>query len=317
MSKDLVLVASGGGHLQQLRLLVERLPIDGHRRWITFDTPQSRSLLDGEDVTHVPYMGPRDYRGLAANLRLASKIGTKRTTAAVVSTGAGLALAYLPLSSARRIPTYFIESATRVHGPSTTGRLLATIPTIHVRTQHERWAGRRWKYGGSVFEGFQAIAAPPGAGSEQLRKVVVSLGTIRGYSFRRLVDRLLTIIDPDVEVIWQVGSTDVSDLPIDARTEIPTSELIDEIKSADALVAHAGTGIALTAFLAGVSPVLVPREAAHDEHVDDHQLQTAELLGNAGLAVFRRVDELMPNDLLLPQAKAITQRYESSELVLA
>ena len=33
----------------------------------------------------------------------------------------------------------------------------------------------------------------------------------------------------------------------------------------------------------GKSPVLVPRRAARNEHVDDHQQQTAQLLGCAGL----------------------------------
>ena len=34
--------------------------ISGPFRWVTFDTPQSRSLLDGEEVEFVPFVGGRD-----------------------------------------------------------------------------------------------------------------------------------------------------------------------------------------------------------------------------------------------------------------
>ena len=43
-----LLAASEGGHLIELSLLAERLSLPGERAWVTFDTPQSRSLLGGE-----------------------------------------------------------------------------------------------------------------------------------------------------------------------------------------------------------------------------------------------------------------------------
>ena len=62
-----LLVASTGGHLKQLHQLYRRLTgISGPFRWATFDTPQSRSLLDGEEVEFVPFVGGRD---LATSLR--------------------------------------------------------------------------------------------------------------------------------------------------------------------------------------------------------------------------------------------------------
>ena len=302
---DVILVASGGGHLEQLRYLSDRLPFDGKRRWITFDTPQSNSLLEGEDVTFVPYMGPRDYAGLLQNLRRSVAVGSKRSTEAVVSTGAGLALAYLPVSAARGIPTHYIESATRVLGPSFTGRVLARTPGVEVYTQHQSWANEKWRFNGSVFESFQAVDGASANARHGIRKVVVSLGTIRPFGFRRLVERLVDLFDREVEVVWQTGATDVAGLPIDARPEIPHSELFREIRSSDLLVAHAGTGIALTAFRAGTCPILVPREAAHGEHVDDHQAQIGKLLGDAGLAVTRTVESLLVEDLALAASKTI------------
>ena len=57
------------------------------------------------------------------------------------------------------------------------------------------------------------------------------------------------------------------------------------MKRADVVIAHAGVGSAIMAMQAGKCPILVPRERAHREHVDDHQREIAERLSRAGLAV--------------------------------
>jgi UDP-N-acetylglucosamine transferase subunit ALG13 len=157
-----------------------------------------------------------------------------------------------------------------------------------LRTQSPTWANRRWKFVGSVFDGWTARPVPP----TPIRNIVVSLGTIKRYQFRSLVDRLLAIVPPDADVWWQVGATDVSDLVLDARGSVAASELNAAMEAADVIVAHAGTGIALSAMEMGKCPVLVPRRAARREHIDDHQQQTAQLLGCAGLAVVAEVSDL-------------------------
>ena len=53
------------------------------------------------------------------------------------------------------------------------------------------------------------------------------------------------------------------------------------IDQADLVIAHAGIGSALTAFDAGLCPVLLPHSAARGEHVDDHQQLIADDLGGA------------------------------------
>lgn len=313
---DVVLVACGGGHLEQLYLLRDRIPIDGKRRWITNDTPQSRSLLAGEDVHFVPYVGPRDYEGLLRNMPHALRQLRPRSTAAVVSTGSGVAVAYLGTSALRGIPTYYIESATRAEGPSYTGRLLSKVPGVHLFTQHEHWANEQWRYGGSVFEGFEGNVRPSSLRRSGIGRIVVSLGTIRAYQFRRLVERVLEIVPANAHITWQTGFTNVDGLALQARAELPHRELVDEMLAADVVIAHAGTGIALSAFQAGLCPVLVPREAAYYEHVDDHQSQTARVLGSAGLAVTRRVHELTAADLTAATERLVVRRASTMPLRL-
>ena len=66
-----LLVASTGGHLKQLHRLHRRLDgIEGPFRWATFDTPQSRSLLAGEDVDFVHFVGGRDPGNVLRNVPL-------------------------------------------------------------------------------------------------------------------------------------------------------------------------------------------------------------------------------------------------------
>jgi UDP-N-acetylglucosamine--N-acetylmuramyl-(pentapeptide) pyrophosphoryl-undecaprenol N-acetylglucosamine transferase len=285
-----ILVASTGGHLSELYKLAPRMPaLEPPFHWVTFETPQSRALLADESVTWARYTGQRDYRGVADNLPLANRLLDRSEVSAVVSTGAAIAASFLPLARAKRIRAHYVEGIARTEGPSTTGRMLQPVPGIRFYTQWADWATDRWTYRGSVFDSFSA--ADGAAEGADIGRVVVMLGTMP-YSFRRLVDRLREILPPEAHVTWQTGETPVNDLPIEAHRALPPAELDRAIAQADVVVGHAGGGSALQVMEAGKCPVIVPREAAHNEHVDDHQLQIAEFLPRLGLAVSARVDEL-------------------------
>ena len=182
-----LLVASTGGHLAQLHRLRPRLDgVPERAVWVMFDTPQSRSLLAGERVHYVPLVEPRDLKTVLRNMRFARRLFKQHDVRAVVSTGSGVALSFLPLARASGIPTLYIDSAARSAGPSVTGRLLSLVPGLRLLCQYPAWAGKRWGYSGSVFDEFEPEPAEP---APQVRKVVVTLGTI-GYPFDRLVRRL-------------------------------------------------------------------------------------------------------------------------------
>lgn len=292
-----MLVCSGGGHLSQLHALLPRLQgVGSERVWVTFDTPQSRSLLDGEETVYLDYAGPRDFKTLARHAISARRMfGRGHPYSTVVSTGSGLALSFLPIARMRGASCHYIESFTRTAGPSLTGRLLSRTPGVSVYSQYPQWAQVPWRYAGSVFDTFAPGHAH--AGTCQIRRAVVTLGTMQDYSFRRLVDRVLELLPPDVEVLWQVGCTDVSDLQIAAHRQLPAQALQAAVEAADVVVAHAGCGSSLSALEAGKVPVLVPRRAEHDENIDDHQRLLADELARRGLAMAREVEELRFEDL--------------------
>jgi UDP-N-acetylglucosamine--N-acetylmuramyl-(pentapeptide) pyrophosphoryl-undecaprenol N-acetylglucosamine transferase len=288
-----LLVAATGGHLRQLHELRPRIPGAEDAVWFTFDTPQSRSLLAGEDVVYGTYAGPRAVVANVHNARRAHELLQQRSFDLAVSTGASVAVAVLPQAAQRRIPCHYIESATRVSGPSLTGRMLRPVPGIRLYAQYRSWALGPWSYGGSIFEGFRAVPRPDG----QVRRILVTLGTIEGYGFRRLIERVLAIAPPDAEIIWQTGTTDVSGLPIEAHREMPSAELDALLSQIDVVISHAGTGSSIASLAAGRTPILVPRRADRGEHVDDHQLEIAEELDRLGLARHVEVDDLGPEHL--------------------
>jgi UDP-N-acetylglucosamine transferase subunit ALG13 len=290
MRSRTLLAASGGGHLKQLTQLAERLPwASGDRVWCTVDTPQSQSLLDGEEVVFVESADPRDGRAALANARKIRAVIRSSDFTHAVSTGASLAVSALPQARRAGASCHYVESAARVVGPSLSGRLLAPFRHVHRYTQYQCWAQRGWAYAGSVFDAFE-----PGPERSDARpdRVVVALGTQGDFGFRSLVERLVDILPPTADVLWQTGATDVSDLDIDARPHIPAAEFEHALGEADVVVAHAGVGSALSALETGRHPVLVPRRSARGEHVDDHQEQVARELAGRNLASAVEVDDL-------------------------
>lgn len=287
-------VASTGGHLAELHQLRRRLsPAPGAVEWVTHQGDQVQSLLAGEVVHIVPYVGPRKYTSLASNMLPALRILRAQRYSMIVTTGAGVALPFAALAQTRRIPFHYIESAARSESPSFTGSLTARMGGVKLYTQYPGWANGQWQYRGSLFDGFVAseAAAPPRAG-----RVVVTLGTMRTFGFRRALEAVVqvlpSVLAPDGEVLWQTGCSDTTGLGIKAHTTVPARDLETAIAEADLVIAHAGVGSALTALQAGRRPLLLPRTALHHEHIDNHQSLIARELGRRRLAVAARPETL-------------------------
>jgi UDP-N-acetylglucosamine transferase subunit ALG13 len=283
--------------------------------WVTEDSRQARSLLAGAEVLYTPAVSPRDYRNVAENVGWAWRLLREQRIGRVISTGAGIALAYLPLARATGVPAHFIESAARLEGPSVTGRALAGVPGVVTYTQAARWASRGWAFRGSVFDGFAPAASGAGATSHDrcappVRKVVVTVGTM-AFPFDRLIRQVSTVLPRAAEVTWQLGASTVLTAPATgwgtAQRQLPWRELQARIREADVVIAHAGVGSALEVLMAGKLPILVPRRASHGEHVDDHQAQIAAELASRNLALTCEADGLRPEHLVAAAAASVAR----------
>ena len=294
MTDRTLFVASTGGHLTQLVQLAPRIEPDPRLRvWATFDTPQSRSMLADEgQVEFVKFMAPRQWRVALRNTTAAWRILGTHKPKAVVSTGSGIALSFLPLARARGARTMYIESAARTEGPSVTGRILSTVPGIRTFSQYRHWSSRRWPLGYSVFDQYDARVADRSDAPVSAPRILVQLGTL-DFPFERLVRQVMEALPPDAEVVWQLGKTPAPDgLPGRVFDFAPVDELNRSAQNATAVICHAGCGSAITALENGVWPILVPRASQRGEHIDDHQRQIARELADRGLAIAADVDDV-------------------------
>jgi len=300
-------VATTGGHLAQLDQLSRRIPIDPDSVWVTHANEQSTSLLADRDVEYVPYIGFHDIPGVLKAVPHAHRLLRQRKITRAVSTGSGIALAYLPYLAARGVECHYIESAARVSAPSSSGKLLRRVPRVHTYCQYPHWADAGWHYGGSSFDVYLPAQRPRELGDKV--RVVVTVGTAAEFPFRRLIEPLVALLAEDgplskaverpVEVLWQTGCTPVDGLDITPRPFLPAAELDAALAEADIVIAHAGTGSALAVLQGGRKPLMALRLERHGEAGDDHQADLAAELSRRGLAsTIADPAELTVDDLL-------------------
>jgi UDP-N-acetylglucosamine transferase subunit ALG13 len=304
VGRRLVLAASTGGHLAQLVRLAPGLGAGADSLWITFHNPQSESLLKGRNVLHVPYVQPRGALPAAKAFRMILPRIREGGYEAAVSTGAGLALAALPAARIAGVPSLYIESVSRINGPSLSGRILAALRFAEMRTQHPSWADGRWGVHPSVLSTYRMI--PRDDRSEGDVGLFVTLGTIRGYGFRSLVDRILELGLADERTVWQLGDTPAHvELPGRVHQEMPATEFERCATQADAVITHAGVGTVLGLLELGIAPVVVPRRRFRREHVDDHQQQIVQLLRDTGVGFAVEVGDLQPEIVAAASGSAV------------
>lgn len=284
-----LLVATAGGHLTQLALIAERMSLGDNALWVSGDHPQVDSLLEGREVIRGHFPDTRHVGNALRNFRLARRVLREHDVDRVISTGAGVAVPFLVAAAMRGISAHYVESATRVWAPSLSGRILERVPRVHCYSQYPHWVRRGWSHGGSVLDGFQRL---DGDGPPSITRALVTLGT-HDYPFDALVDRVRELLDDDVEITWQLGATVAPpDLPGVVHESLPFERLVELIDASDVVISHAGTGSIVTALEAGKVPVVVPRRQQRREHVDDHQLITANEVRSRGLGEVADVTEL-------------------------
>lgn len=297
--KKALLIASTGGHLEQLFRLAPLYGVAEDSVWVTFRTEQSESLLDGRRAFFVPYVAPRGVAKAAVAARRVYGLLKREHFDLALSTGAALAVSALPLARLHGLETHYVESVSRVEGPSLSGRIIAALRCAELHTQHEDWARGRWSKHDSVMEAYRPVRDRPIVLSP---KLFVTLGTIAKYRFDALVDSLLASGLADERTVWQVGETARDDLPGQVYRYMPAHMFERLAREADVVVSHSGVGSILNLLDMGVRPVLSSRRSARGEHVDDHQAQIAGLAGRAGVACVVEADALEASHLVSASA---------------
>lgn len=305
-----LLVASAGGHLDELMIHTERLGIDRSEAvWVTSATPQTESLLRGAEVVWTPRVGSGEIakamRGLPAALRIHRRIRPEL----VVSTGALFSTPHMLAAALHGCETWFIDSATRIAAPSSTAKFVQHFTRAKLYTQSTQWEDARWTPVPSVFEAFEIF--PLATPAAPIRSATVSLGS-ELWPYTRAIEAVRRVL-PDAETTWQVGVTEFESAGRPLTQWLPANELRAAIASSDVVLLHAGVGSILVALQEGKVPVILPRSKRHGEMVDDHQLEIASILADRGLAISVDPDELTGEHLARAASLGVRRRAAFGE----
>lgn len=300
-----LLVASNGGHLNELERWTKSIGSAPDSLWVTSESVQSASMLRGRRVLSLPYVAPRDAAASAKSfMRLMREIDWKgEGFTSAVSTGAALGVAGLAAARLHGLPAFYYESVSRVYGPSLSGRLAALDPGITRFCQYEHYASGGWTFRRSLFDNFTAVPKAP----VDNPRLFVTLGTIHPYRFDAMVDAVLSTGLADSRTVWQLGATKRSDLPGTAVGQLSSTEFENASREADVVITHAGVGTIMNLLDMGISPLVTPRRAIRHEHVDDHQSQIAGLLQRRAIASVAEVDRLDDELILVASGTAVQQ----------
>jgi UDP-N-acetylglucosamine:LPS N-acetylglucosamine transferase len=147
----LLLVCSSGGHLLQLTLMSDAWA-DRPRVWITFDKSDSRVLLADERVVHAYGPTNRNLHNFLRNLRLAVRVLRRERPAAMLTTGAGVAVPFAWLSRLCGVPVFYVESVTRIEEMSLSGRMIRPVAEqVFVQWPELAATSSRLQFAGNLF----------------------------------------------------------------------------------------------------------------------------------------------------------------------
>jgi UDP-N-acetylglucosamine transferase subunit ALG13 len=295
-----LVVASAGGHIAQAMRICQLADVSPESHVVTFDTPQTQRLTKDWARTFVPYIRPRDYRGVLRAVPTVRRLLREQNFDAVISTGSAVALAALPTARAHSTRAIYVESFARFYGPSRSGRIIGRMKGVETYTQHATWQDDRWTYVGDTMPRLSESDLTPSRDPYRQPgspRVFVTLGTIEKYRFDALVDRLVDAIPDGWDITWQLGVTKRTGLPGRAFGLLPADDFTRITDESDIVISHGGVGSAMAILELSKPSIFVPRRACRSEHVDDHQVQLCTELARRRLALYREVDELTTADL--------------------
>jgi UDP-N-acetylglucosamine:LPS N-acetylglucosamine transferase len=125
---------------------------DRSRVWVSFEKSDVRSLLAGERVVFAYGPTNRSIKNLLRNLRLAWQVVGRVRPKVIITTGAGVAVPFAWIGRLRGARVVYVESFTRIEGPSLSCRMIAPVADrIYAQWPELAQELRRARYAGNVF----------------------------------------------------------------------------------------------------------------------------------------------------------------------
>ncbi len=144
------LVCSSGGHFLELFKLRDVWQSYNHF-WVTFPGVDTSPQLAGLEMIAAYHPTNRNLWNLFRNALVAWRILRTKKPDLIISTGAGLAIPFFYLAKFFGIRTIYVESLTRIHSLSLTGKIVYPVAD-HFYVQWPSLSARLEKavYGGQI-----------------------------------------------------------------------------------------------------------------------------------------------------------------------
>lgn len=122
--------------------------------------------------------------------------------------------------------------------------------------------------------------------------ILATVGTHEQPQDRLFVelDRLVAAGEITEEVVAQVGHSEFTSPRLTIHRMLPYDQLQDALRAARRVITHGGPATIMQAFAVGKVPIVVPRQSAFGEHVDDHQVRFARRVADRCLVVLDIAD---------------------------
>jgi UDP-N-acetylglucosamine:LPS N-acetylglucosamine transferase len=146
-----LLVCTSGGHFATMRNL-EPFWSEHESSWVCDRNADTEALTKTRRVNWLPYQAPRDVLAIIKNIPATLRILLKERPDLVLSTGASIAVNFCFLAKLLGIRVAYVESISRSHDLSLSGRLIyAVCDDFYVQ-----WPELCKKYPKTTFMGYAA-----------------------------------------------------------------------------------------------------------------------------------------------------------------
>jgi UDP-N-acetylglucosamine transferase subunit ALG13 len=198
----------------------------------------------------------------------------------ILCTGSGIVVPFAWIGRLHGARVLYVECGGRVDVPSLSCRIVSRV----AHRTYVQWPELAGQVRGGRFRGRLPWERMSGSADATVQSgTVITVGTSRKYAFDRLV-AVSDVVRATGPVVVQRGASSLE--PEGARVVdfMSFDELSAEMAAAAGVVTHAGIGSVLLALMHGHRPVVMPRQPALGEGVDDHQVHFARRLEAEGLA---------------------------------
>lgn len=251
---------------------------------LTFDGSDTKVESLEFQVRYIDYVDPRKFLPLLRMLPSINAQVEKQKFSYVASTGAAIAIIGYFISRMKRLPFYYVEIVARQYTHSLTARILKVLGVGQIFVQSPFLQSASNVYLAHPITDYTIVKSK----SIQMiegKRIFVAFGTIQGFDFTRGVELAKSVMNDSDSIEWQVGYTNVGDLPGVTHEKLDRNDFLKSISNADVVICHGGIGVITDCLRAGRVPLVIPRRKSFGEHVDNHQVEIIEFLAQKGLVV--------------------------------